>query len=126
MGHQHEASAWFKGSIDGLGHPLPVGPVVRLAERHQAGDAESKCWDLTRQGLNQPNVDQLCFRGRASGLGEHVSVGIEADGFLDQGGHIDDKDAGTAANVKVAPGAVETTRRGDRVTESCRVGQPGR
>ena len=92
------AAARFEKVVDRLGHPLPVGPVERLAE--------IEIRNLPRQSLRPAEVDDPALPGVARRLCEPVAVRVQSDRLADDRRQFHGQDAGTAPDVKESSRAI--------------------
>jgi hypothetical protein len=112
-----ERPARLEEVVDGFGDAHLVGPLERLAERHEPERPEIELGDVFGQRLNPIDVVDPGPARATCALGEHVGVGIEADRLVERWRELDRQDAGPASDVEQPPGSVETHFVGQRRDE---------
>jgi hypothetical protein len=95
--------------------------VKGLSEGHQLEGAQIERGNVLCDGPGPPDVVDPGLPGSSRSLGKHVGVRVEADRLIEVTGQLDGEDAGTAADVEKATGAVETELGGQRGGQRSRV-----
>ena len=116
-----ERTARFEDVVDGFGDGHLVGPLERLAERHEPERPEIERRDCFRDRLDPADVVDARFARATCALGEHVGIGIEADRLLERWRELDREDAGPASDVEQPSGSVEAHFVGQRRDELTRI-----
>ena len=73
--------------------------------------------------MHPPHVRRSLPRRMQGRLGQHVGVGIQADGLVDQGGELDGQDSRTASHVEKASRPVQPALDGHCRTQLSGVGR---
>lgn len=121
--HRHGA-AWDEHVVDGLGDAQLVGPLKRLAERHQPVGSRSSAWQVLRHCLDQRDIRQVSdLRGLAT-LGEHVGIWVEPHHGVEEGRQSRREDARPAADVEQAAVAIQIQLSHEGGFELGRIGRP--
>ena len=97
-GDQSHRTARFEQVVDHRQHRLAVGPVDRLAERHQARRREVERGEVLGSSLD-PCRRHMMVGGVATRLREHLRLGVDADHRVEQRCQLHREDARSAADV---------------------------
>jgi hypothetical protein len=76
---ERQRAAGFQHVVDGLGHPLLVGPVEGQAEGHQPVRPWRGRGQVLGQALDPPDIHDRFRRGCAAALRKHAGVRVQAD-----------------------------------------------
>src|SRR5580704_14585703 len=103
-------------------HPNLVSPVERLAERDQSEWPGCHRGKVLRPGLDPGDVRDVPLPGGPATLGDHLRIGVKADGALKQVGQSYGEDAGTAPDVQQPSAAIQAEFLSEESLEAGRVG----
>ena len=105
---QGQRATRFEQVVDGLGHPLLVGPVEGLTEGDQPVRTRRDRGQVLSQAPDPPNVRDAAFVSGAGALGQHAGVRVQADHRPEQVSQADGEHARAAAGVQQAAAPIQT------------------
>ncbi len=120
---EHDAAVVIDHVIEDRQDLFAVHPVKRATHGDQP-EVPEIAWEVCRAASGPGHVRDAVRLGLSGGFGEHLGLGVHADGFSDALCERESQLAGAAAQVEQAPGAVEVELPGDVVDERLRIAWP--
>ena len=123
---ERQRPARLEEVVDGFRDGDLVGPLERLAERHELEVSETELRDVFRDRVDPAGFVDAGLARATFALGEHVRIWIKPDRFVEGRRELDGEDAGTASDVEQPTGAVEAGLVGERRDELTRIRRTAR